>query len=242
MPGAVSGGPRSFDSGYSFSPGGMLGANAGEAELGSSGARTRGGDTDPRTWSVRKLKGVLRHARVPHDDCLEREDLVRRCLESTADLARHSHEYDTRLAAGTQDDGATRVPRSSPLSAGAGPREWSPTTFAAASVLSNDWLGGVSASRDAMQASAGGVAARGVAVDILGSPFGGRRVDSLAGRLPGACACHSRCTFRASCVLCASATALCSCKRSSCIQTWEIRRMRMACVSSSQTEFPEAAG
>ena len=91
-----------------------------------------------------------------HDDCLEREDLVRRCLESTADLARHSHEYDTRLAAGTQDDGATRVPRSSPLSAGAGPREWSPTTFAAASVLSNDWLGGGSAARDAMQASAGG--------------------------------------------------------------------------------------
>jgi len=128
---------------------------------------------------VRKLKDVLRHARVPHDDCLEREDLVRRCLESSVDLARHSQGYDARLAAGTHDAGATRVPRSSPLSAGAGAREWSPTTSAAASVLSSDWLGGGSAEEVR--------AARGVASDIFGAPFGGRRMDSLAGRLPGAC-------------------------------------------------------
>lgn len=185
MPGAASGGSRSFDSGYTFSPGGLRAADAGGEE--ERGGEERGGESDPRTWSVRKLKGVLRHARVPHDDCLEREDLVRRCLESSVDLARHSQEYDARLVAGTYDAGATRVPRSSPLSAGAGARQWSPTTSAAASVLSSDWLGGGSASGDAMPAIPGWGAARGVASDILGAPFVGRRMDSLAGRLPGAC-------------------------------------------------------
>ena len=187
MPGAASGGSRSFDSGYTFSPGGLRAADAGGEEVTISGGAARGRESDPRTWSVRKLKGVLRHARVPHDDCLEREDLVRRCLESSVDLARHSQEYDARLVAGTYDAGATRVPRSSPLSAGAGARQWSPTTSAAASVLSSDWLGGGSASGDAMPAIPGWGAARGVASDILGAPFVGRRMDSLAGRLPGAC-------------------------------------------------------
>jgi len=132
---------RSVDSGYSWSPAAAP-ASRRDAESKEGG---NGGGAHPRVWSVRKLKAVLRNAHVLHEDCVEKEDLVRRCLESRTqcDLAAVSRDYDARLAAGAPDAGATRVPRSSPsasFGSPGNPTTWSPTTSAAASVLSDDWL------------------------------------------------------------------------------------------------------
>jgi len=152
---------------------------------------TGSGRVDPRSWSVRKLKGVLRNAHVAHQDCLEKEDLVQRCLECRLDLAASEREYDARLAAAGPDVGATRVPRQSMAAGGSGgaarrpnPRAWSPTTSAAASVLSNDWLSG----------SAGGSAASAASplagMALLSTSPNAPRLDSLAGRTPGQpCVC-----------------------------------------------------
>lgn len=198
MPGAErdrasGGGDHFIDSAYSWSPGD---ACTSEAYVGGSSSHP-----DPRSWTVRKLKGVLRQARVPHEDCVEKEDLVRRSLDSRADLARFSREYDARLAEGDEDVGAMRMPRSSPLGASGGAggnaRAWSPTTSAAASVLSNEsWLsrGGGGASRDPLQAAediieglggVGSAAAGGTVRLPTGSGVGsGVRLESLAGRSP----------------------------------------------------------
>jgi len=169
-------------------------ASLGAGAQGAS-ASTPTSAIDPRSWSVRKLKAVLRAAHVPHDDCLEKDDLVRRCLDCRADLDASSHEYDVHLAVGSDGAGATRLPRSfEPAAASSAAargdafagaaarrfpaRPWSPTASAAASVLSDDWL---SAGRRRSGENEFGT-------DVLRASSTGR-VESLVGRLPGILEC-----------------------------------------------------
>ena len=158
-----------------------------EGNAGSDGARVElGGGVDPRNWSVRKLKGVLRSARVRHDDCLEKDDLVRRCLDNSDLIASASRDYDARLAAGGEQADTTRLPRTSmPTDAAAGsgqaPRPWSPTAQAAASLFSCDWLSGGMRQSDVDEFSP----SRAAAGEFFRSPsLGGVPLDSLAGRTP----------------------------------------------------------
>ena len=177
VPGALS-----ASAGAETSEGGQFSSVVGSGRRGSDANGSAG--SDPRSWSVRKLKGVLRNARVPHQDCLEKDDLVRRCLDSRLNLAASEREYDAMLAAGRDDVGATRVPRQ-PAPVGGAPgrgnaRLWSPTTSAAASVLSSDWLAG---GRPGVDSSTSSPLA---SLDFLsGSPNASLRRDSLAGRTPG---------------------------------------------------------
>lgn len=188
MPDALSGVEASEAGRSPSTPFGSPGAardaeSAAAADGGGGRAGGSGSCADPRSWSVRKLKGVLRNARVPHQDCVEKGDLVRRCLECRLDLAASEREYDAMLAAGRDDVGATRVPRqSAPAADGPGrpnARVWSPTTSAAASVLSNDWLSG------ARPAGAASSISPLASTGLLSSLPNGHRRDSLAGRTPG---------------------------------------------------------
>ena len=192
--------PRALSTSAEISEGGQFNSADGSGRRGGDAGGSAG--SNPRSWSVRKLKGVLRNARVPHQDCLEKDDLVRRCLDSKLDLAASEREYDAMLAAGRDDVGATRVPRQ-PAPAGGAPgvgnaRQWSPTTSAAASVLSSDWLAG---GRPGVDSSTSSPLA---SLDFLSSsPNASLRRDSLAGRTPGQHASpQCRCCTRAPVVLC----------------------------------------
>jgi len=55
-------------------------------------------DQDPRLWSVRKLKGVLDVAGVSHNDCLEKRDLINKCLQTSREvIASAAQIYDASM-------------------------------------------------------------------------------------------------------------------------------------------------